>query len=82
MRSVTLGGTDKIQGNGGSILLIDLLRFFVTFNGIVEHEENTNVYVGIIEHTVARMIKIVEMVSGHCHNSKNTNLCNQLAYWS
>jgi len=30
----------------------------VTYEGIVEHEESTKLYVGIVEHTRARMSKM------------------------
>lgn len=48
------------------------------YEGIVEQEENTDVYRGNVEHTWTCMIKIVEVVSGHLHNSKNTDLCKKL----
>ena len=49
---------------------LDPLEDFFTYEGIVEHKENTDVYGGIIKLTLAFTIKIVEVVSGHCHNSK------------
>ena len=49
---------------------------FVIYEGIVEHKESTDVYGGIVGHTWAHTIKIVEVVSGHHRHSKNTDLCN------
>jgi hypothetical protein len=35
---------------------------FVTYEGIVEHEENSKLYVEIVEHTWACTIKIVAVM--------------------
>jgi len=52
---------DKIQRNGGSILPVDLKESnghlgtyggsLVIYEGIVEHEENTKLCIGIVKHT-------------------------------
>jgi hypothetical protein len=74
LETATLGETYKIQGNGGSILLVGHKGSDGSLGCIFV--ENTKIYRGIIKHMWAGTFKIVEMVSGHCQNSKNTDLCN------
>jgi hypothetical protein len=76
-----LGGLIKLFGNESSILPLDLKELsenLCRFKGIVERKENTKFYAGIIEHMWARMIKSVEVVSGHHHYSKILNSATEL----
>ncbi len=52
-------------------------QIFSLYEGIIEHNKNTDLYSGILKHMVLALLNCREGFMT-LHNSKNTNLCTTL----